>query len=133
MIVGVNSSAAFVSSYRALGPRLPYNGVGNKVDDGGGRSTLPKDTVTICRSARPRSRPDLLALGNGYDLIRWLSSDRQWSLVHCQHLDLFCRLTMQLLQILLKSCMASDEVQEAYLVSIIHRGILSATWSAIQG
>jgi hypothetical protein len=57
----------------------------------------------------------LLALGNGFDLIGWLLSDHWWSLIHCQHLDRFCRLTMRLLQILLKSCIARHEVREAYL------------------
>lgn len=63
MIVNIDLRAALVSSYRALGPRLPYNGMSNKVDNGGGRSTHPKHTVATCRSAWPRSRSGLIALG----------------------------------------------------------------------
>ena len=95
--------------------RLPYNGVSNKVGNGGG-SVEPQ--VEALSPATPLQHVDLLdpdlvlillALGTGYGMIRWLLLDRQWVLISCQHLDRFCRLTMRSLQILLKSGLVLNE------------------------
>jgi hypothetical protein len=91
-----------VDTYRVFGARLPYNGVNNKVDNGGRKALDLANPLWHVDLLDPNLVQSLLALVEISKMVRWLLFDRQ-SPRSSGHLDRFRCL---LLQILLKSCIA---------------------------